>query len=97
LVQASGDFGAYSHDILVGQFGSGQILVFDSITRRYEGSLQDTSNQPIWIDGLWALSFGNGSGAGAATSLYFTAGPDHGQHGLFGTITAVENTEGNDQ
>jgi len=28
--------------------------------------------------------------------LYFTAGPDQGQHGLFGLITAFENTQGID-
>jgi hypothetical protein len=27
--------------------------------------------------------------------MYFSAGPDGEQHGLFGTITPVENTLGN--
>ena len=96
IAQASGDFGAYSHDILVGQFGSGQILVFDPVTGRFKGKLLDAAGAPIAIDGLWGLSFGSGTGSGPANSLYFTAGPGGEQHGLFGTITAVENLLGGD-
>ena len=49
----------------------------------------DTAGKPILIDGLWALQFGNGSAAGPATTLFFTAGPDDEMHGLFGTIRAA--------
>jgi len=96
IAQASGDFGAYSHDILVGQFGSGEILAFDPVTGRYKGNLVSSTNTPIAIDGLWGLSFGSGTGSGPANSLYFTAGSDGEQHGLFGTITPVENVLGGD-
>jgi uncharacterized protein (TIGR03118 family) len=41
---------------------------------------------PIVIDGLWALSFGNGSVAGPTTVLFFTAGPNAEADGLFGRI-----------
>jgi uncharacterized protein (TIGR03118 family) len=97
LTLASSDFGLFSHDVLVGQFGSGEILAFDPVTGRYKGKLLDTSNQPITIDGLWGLSFGNGGKAGAATALYFTAGPNGESNGLFGTITPVQAIQGNDQ
>jgi uncharacterized protein (TIGR03118 family) len=97
LVEAPSDFGIYSHDVLVGQFGSGEILAFNPITGRFEGALQNASNQPIQINGLWGLSFGNGAAAGPATSLYFSAGSNNEQDGLFGSITAVENIQGNDQ
>ncbi len=69
LALASGDFGIYSHDVLVGQFGSGQILAFDSVTGKFKGALVDASNQPIVNDGLWGISFGNGAGAGQRTPL----------------------------
>ena len=91
------DFGSNSHDILVGQFGSGEILAFNPVTGKFKGRLLDTSNNPIKIDGLWGLRFGNDANAGPATTLYFSAGPNHEQDGLFGTITAVENAQGNDQ
>jgi uncharacterized protein (TIGR03118 family) len=97
LALASSDFGAYSHDVLVGQFGSGMVLAFDPVTGKYKGMLTGTDNNPIHIDGLWAIAFGNDASAGPATSLYFTAGPDDEANGLFGTLTAVENVQGNDQ
>jgi len=95
VAMAPGDFGIYSHDLLVGNFGSGMIDVFDPATGEFKGMLKDASNHPITIDGLWALSFGSGSTSGSATAMYFSAGPDGEQHGLFGTITPVENTLGN--
>ncbi len=51
----------------------------------------------ITIDGLWALSFGSGGTSGSATALYIGTSSDGEQHGLFGTITPVENTLGNSQ
>ena len=97
LTLASGDFGLYSHDVLVGQFGTGEILVFDPVTGRFKGKLLDESSQPITIDGLWGLSFGNGGTAGSATALFFTAGPNDESNGLFGTLTAVQKIQGNGQ
>ncbi len=79
------DFGAFSHDLLVGQFGSGQIVAYNISTGNMDGMFLDASGNPISIPGLWALSFGGGnSKSGPANSLYFTA---LGQN-LFGTLTA---------
>ncbi len=94
LALGSSDFGAHSHDVLVGQFGSGQILAFDAVTGKFTGALLNTSGTPIAIDGLWAIAFGNDGTAGPATTLYFTAGPNGETNGLFGTLTAVENVQG---
>jgi uncharacterized protein (TIGR03118 family) len=97
LAMAGGDFGIYSHDLLVGQFGSGNIAVYDPVTGAFKGLLNDSTNVPIAISGLWGLSFGSGGTSGPANTLFFTAGLDDENHGLFGTITAVENTLGNSQ
>ena len=97
VAQAPGDFGVYSHDVLIGQFGNGEIVAFDPLTGRYKGVLQSAANAPIAIEGLWALAFGNDFSAGPATTLYFSAGPGKEQNGLFGSLTAVENLQGNDQ
>jgi len=97
LAMASGDFGVYSHDLLVGQFGSGNIAVYDPVTGEFKGLLQDSTNNPIAINGLWGLSFGSGGSSGPATTLYFTAGLDDENHGLFGTITPIQNPLGNSQ
>lgn len=97
MAQAPSDFGAYSHDILVGQFGSGNIAVFDPVTGKFKGELNDASNNPIMIDGLWGIGFGSGGTSGPANSLFFAAGPEDESHGLFGVITPVENVLGGDQ
>jgi uncharacterized protein (TIGR03118 family) len=97
LTLASGDFGIYSHDLLVGQFGSGEILVFNPVTGRFKGRLRDANNQIIKNDGLWGLSFGNGAAGGPANTLFFSAGINDEQNGVFGSITAIENPYGNDQ
>ncbi|MGI8770560.1 MAG: TIGR03118 family protein [Acidobacteriaceae bacterium] len=97
LALASGDFGVFSHDLLVGQFGSGTIQVYDPLTGHLLGHLSDASNRTIQHDGLWALSFGSDGGSGPATTLYFSAGTNHEQDGLFGAITAIDNAQGNHQ
>jgi uncharacterized protein (TIGR03118 family) len=97
LAMASGDFGRFSHEILVGQFGSGQILVFNPLTGDFVGRLLDKNNNPITIEGLWGISFGNDFKSGLATNLYFAAGPSHESEGLFGMITAIQNIQGNDR
>jgi uncharacterized protein (TIGR03118 family) len=86
---APDDFGAFSHHLLVGQFGSGQIAAYNIASGRFDGLLLDTSNKPLAIGGLWGLSFGNGGTAGPANTLFFAAGPDHEGHGLFGTLTGA--------
>lgn len=96
MTQAPSDFGIFSHDIIVGQFGSGEILVFDPVTGDYKGRLLDSNSMPITINGLWGLNFASDGTSGSATTLYFAAGLNDEQDGLFGTITAVENTFGGD-
>ncbi len=89
LVEAPGDFGPLSHTLLVGNFGSGQIASYDLLTGRFVSLFEDSTGKPIWIDGLWGLSVGNNGKAGSSTVLYFTAGPNNENNGLFGTLTPV--------
>jgi uncharacterized protein (TIGR03118 family) len=89
LALAPADFGAFSHNVLVGQFGSGQIAAFDAVSGAFLGMARDTSDAVLTIDGLWALAFGNDATAGQATTLYFTAGPNDEAHGLFGMLKPV--------
>jgi uncharacterized protein (TIGR03118 family) len=90
LAQAPANFGRFSNDLLVGNFGDGEINAFEKQSNgfHFRGTLRDADNKPIAIDGLWALQFGKGSAAsGPTNTLFFTAGPDGETHGLFGTIT----------
>src|SRR5262249_51265468 len=56
------------------------------------GQLSTPSGATITIDGLWALTFGNGATAGSTNTLFFTAGPGGEMHGLFGSLTAAAPT-----
>jgi uncharacterized protein (TIGR03118 family) len=89
LAIAPSNFGEFSGDLLVGNFGDGRINAFDPVTGAFLGTLTDANGNPIQIGGLWALSFGNGGTAGPTNRLFFTAGIGDEQHGLFGSIDAV--------
>lgn len=82
--------------LLVGNFGNGFINAFDATTGAPLGQLNDPDGEPIQIDGLWALKFGNGGNGGAVDKLYFTAGPFGESHGLFGSLSpaAPDSPEG---
>jgi len=81
-------FGSFGNALLVGNFGDGHINAFNLATGASMGTLTLASGSPVAIDGLWGLSFGNGAGAGATGTLYFTAGPVNETHGLFGSVAA---------
>ena len=69
--------------ILVGNFGNGQINVFDE-NGNHMGALQ-SKGKPIEIDGLWGIAFPPSTSLNN-TYLYFAAGPGTEQHGLLGYI-----------
>jgi hypothetical protein len=52
------------------------------------GQLRQHNGQPIVIDGLWGLSFGNGNTAKTGERL-FPAGPGVESHGLLGKIVVA--------
>jgi len=85
------DFGPFEGKLLVGNFGDGKINVYDPVTGALVDTLKDTSDNPLQIEGLWALKVGNGSGGGDDDDIYFTAGISGGgaveDHGLFGEIS----------
>ena len=89
LASAPANFGAYSGDLLVGNFGNGRISAYQKLaTGRwvYKGQIRTAGGNPIVIDGLWAIAFGNGAAAGPTNNLYFLAGPSGQNQGLFGFI-----------
>lgn len=88
VVRAPADFGAFSGDVLIGNFGDGTINAFDPATGDFKGMLTTTRGEPITIEGLWGLAFGNGGSAGRTNVLYFTAGLDDETHGLFGKVVS---------
>jgi uncharacterized protein (TIGR03118 family) len=91
IAVAPASFGRFGGDVLVGNFGDGQINAYaEQANGRFEhrGELHSSDGGTLTIDGLWALEFGLGGRSGPTDTLFFTAGPDDESHGLFGSITA---------
>jgi len=88
LALAPAGFGQFSGDLLVGNFGNGHINVYSPATGAHLGQLRRASGNPIVIDGLWGLRFGNGNAA-RTNELIFSAGPDDESHGLLGKIVVT--------
>jgi len=86
LAIAPTSFGPLAGDLLVGNKGSGEISVFNLSNNTAVGTLNGTNGSPIVIQDLWALTIGNGAGAGSTQQIYFTAGVGGYQDGLLGAI-----------
>ena len=104
VVWTTRDFGEFSNAILVGNFGSGRIAAFNGFTYKFLGFVKNPDDSILTIDGLWSLTFGNDgdpappkNGAGPANTLFFTAGINGEQDGLFGTITPVDGLDGDEE
>jgi uncharacterized protein (TIGR03118 family) len=92
LAVAPAGFGAFSGDVLVGNFGDGRIHAFDPWTGRLRGVLRNGHGRPIAIDGLWGLLPGNGTSAGTS-DVWFSAGPQDESHGLLGVLRALRDPD----
>jgi uncharacterized protein (TIGR03118 family) len=92
LATAPAHFGAFSGDLLVGNFGDGRIHAFDPRTGRLLGVLRNEHGRTIVIDGLWGLLPGNGTSAGT-DDVWFSAGPQGESHGLVGVLRAVPDPD----
>lgn len=90
IAYAPANFGALSNHLLVGNFGDGTIAAYDAASREYVDVLKDEKGKPVKIDKIWGILFGNGESLGDSNALYFAAGPDDEQDGLFGSLRPVE-------
>lgn len=96
------DYGSFSASLLVGNFGDGHISAY-SAPLMFIGQLMDTGGQPIQIPGLWALQFrkqftgyfghpGYYNSGIPDNTLYFAAGINHEQDGIFGIFQKFDVT-----
>jgi len=99
VVWATPGFGEFSNTILIGNFRGGNVAAFNPVTGHFLGNIKNPDGSTLLIDGLWALRFGNDGGAGPATTLFFTAGPNGEKDGLLGALTPVtaEQAEADEQ
>jgi uncharacterized protein (TIGR03118 family) len=86
LAVAPADFASFSGYLLVSNFGDGTIVAFNPATRRAVDYVRDPYFLPIKTDGIWGLQFGNGASLGEANHVYFAAGPEDEEAGVFGKI-----------
>jgi uncharacterized protein (TIGR03118 family) len=89
---APAGFGGLDGALLVGNFGDGAINAYDARTGAPLGALRNEDGNPIRIDGLWSLRFGNGV-FGTPRTLAFSAGIADEGHGLLGTIVPAGGGE----
>lgn len=93
VAMAPQGFGKHENELLVGNFRSGTIMVFDG-DGDFRDFIEDSQGKPITIDGLWGLAFGNGGKGGVPAALYFTAGSNGEADGLFGSIVPAPVNHG---
>jgi uncharacterized protein (TIGR03118 family) len=99
LALAPKGFGTFGGDLLVANFGTGHIAAYeqrDDGSWRFDGLLRGSDGEPLAINGLWGIAFGNDFAAGARDVLFYTAGPHRwrgateiGVGGRFGSIALL--------
>jgi uncharacterized protein (TIGR03118 family) len=86
MAMAPANFGPLSGKLLVGNFGDGKINAFDPTTGALAGFVKNNDGTAIVVDGLWGIAFGNGLHDQPTNTLFYAAGPDDEQQGLYGRI-----------
>lgn len=86
LALAPASFGKFGNHLLVGNAGDGVINAYDTVSGRFAGRLRGTDREPLRIGGLCGLQFGNGVNNQPLNTLFFAAGPNDEERGLYGRI-----------
>jgi len=95
---APANFGQFSNDVLIGNFGDSHVNAFDPATGAFLGQLTDTNGSPLVLNGgiqeaetkgLWGIGFGNGINGAGTNEMFFAAGPNDEEDGLFGKVTVA--------
>jgi uncharacterized protein (TIGR03118 family) len=91
---APANFGQFSNDVLIGNFGDSHVNAFTP-SGQFLGQLTDTQGNPLVLNGgfketdtkgLWGIGFGNGAGGAGTSTLFFAAGINEENDGLFGKV-----------
>ncbi|HLJ94937.1 MAG TPA: TIGR03118 family protein [Gemmataceae bacterium] len=100
---APANFGKFSNDVLIGNFGDSHVNAFDPATGQFLGQLTDTHGNPLVLNGgfketdtkgLWGIGFGNGADDAGTNTLFFAAGINEENDGLFGAVTVASGSQG---
>jgi uncharacterized protein (TIGR03118 family) len=85
MAVAPANFGAFSNDLLVGNFGDGTINAFNPTTGASMGALTQADGTKVTQPGIWGIEFGNNVDSQPLNTLFFAAGPTP-TTGVFGRI-----------
>ena len=95
---APANFGQFSGDVLIGNFGDSHVNAFDPASGAFLGQLTDTQGDPLILNGgfqetdtkgLWGIGFGNGADGAGVDEMFFAAGINEENDGLFGKVTVA--------
>jgi uncharacterized protein (TIGR03118 family) len=89
LALAPDSFGKFGGALLVGNLGDGTINAFAPRTGVLLGTLRGADGKKLHLDGLWGMQFGNGILAQKTNALFYAAGPNDEEDGLYGVITVA--------
>jgi uncharacterized protein (TIGR03118 family) len=89
IVLAPSLFGSFGNDLLIGNFGNGEILAYDATSDLFLGTINDSNGQPLVNDHLWALETRAVGSGFDPNAVYFSAGINNEADGLFGQINAI--------
>src|SRR5262249_31736210 len=96
-------FGKFSNDLLIGNFGDSHVNAFNPVTGQFLGQLTDTHGNPLVLNGgfqetdtkgLWGIAFGNGANGASTSALFFAAGINAENDGLFGKVMVADDGDG---
>jgi uncharacterized protein (TIGR03118 family) len=85
---APANFGDFSNDLLVGNFGNGTINAYNATTGAFAGTLTGPNGQALVNNNLWGLGVRT-AGNFNTSAVYFAAGINMQNDGLFGEIVVV--------
>jgi uncharacterized protein (TIGR03118 family) len=97
-----GPHGEFGGALLVGNFGSSQVSAFNLQTGQFLGQLSDAHGNPLVLNGgfsetdakgLWGIAFGNGHGGADPNTLFFAAGINQENDGLFGKVSLADDDD----
>ncbi|MBP0590007.1 TIGR03118 family protein [Paraburkholderia sp. LEh10] len=86
IAQAPGSFGSFGGAVLIGNFGDGTINAFNGVNGSSLGSLKSSNGNAIVEPGLWGIAFGNNLDNQPSNTLFFAAGPNDEDDGVYGRI-----------
>jgi uncharacterized protein (TIGR03118 family) len=86
IALAPANFGTFSGDLLVGNFGDGTINAYDPATGASKGAMMLRSGGAVQLPGLWRIAFGNGLNSQPTNTLFYAAGANGEADGIYGRI-----------